>query len=140
MNASKANILKLVADGMSVKMTCSYFIDEICAAGIDEYPNLEYMLSKFIQYEASTLGDTRPWFDTEAFRQELDDPLQWPHLKDMLLALSNYDLGLRDCWVESGIDEDDISGLHELKYASLIESETIWTFEQFFESDLLLED
>ena len=134
MNASQANILKLIAGGIFTKMTCSYFVDEACAGGVAVYPDLEYMLEHFVVHKKTMIGDTRPWFDCESFEEKLGDDAHRPRIRDMLITLSNYDLTLCDVWKEAAVDQDDLRGNHEKHYAARIANDEIQTFTQFFES------
>ena len=132
MNTSQANILKLISGGIFTKMTCSYFVDEVCAGGVADYPDLEYMLENFVVFKKTMLGDTRPWFDCESFGEKLDDDAHRPRIRDMLITLSNYDLSLREVWEEAEVHKDELQGKHERYYAARIANGEVWTFDQFF--------
>ena len=111
MDSAVATIVDAVSGGYSVKMTCSYFLDEMGGwdTDDDEYASVKFLRKNLVMQGPSMTGGMRTWLDEEMWSEVLEDPKNWPEFEEMLRALENYDIGLSEAIVESELDEDDLA-------------------------------
>ena len=90
-------------NGLSVQITCSYMMDDL-----DEDEEIDKYIAANLSYvENSAIGVDRTWFNCEKFRKMMHDPADNEIVHRVLDYFEDRDLGARDSYLESSLDDDD---------------------------------